>query len=30
MTVMRENLLRIKELMLYRCGEVDFKGDDIW
>lgn len=29
-TVLRENLFRLKELMLFRCGEVDFRGDDLW
>jgi hypothetical protein len=28
-TVMKENLT-LKELMLYRSGEVDFKGEDLW
>ena len=30
MTVMRDNLSFIKELSLYRCGENNFRGDDIW
>ena len=28
--MMRDNLVNIRELNLFRCGDNDFRGDDIW
>lgn len=30
LSVLKENAVKLKELMLYRCGDPGFKGEDIW